>query len=134
VPLSAALRETFVRAQFTLAGVAANQERRIHARDHRHRFGILWIQFHRVDELAPRVRPTSHLHQLRPADIVAGRIAIGLQNAFPSPEEFTRTLTSAAQAKLEYSLPSRSVLPQVGLMIFPALVVHLHRNRGFIGL
>src|SRR5438045_9005175 len=50
-----------------LAGVAVIQEQRVHACDHGYRFGILWIQFHRVDELAPRVRPTSHLHQLRPA-------------------------------------------------------------------
>jgi hypothetical protein len=114
---------------------AIDQKQRVHARDHGHGSGILRIHFYRIDKLAPRVRPTSHVHQLRPADIVVGRIAIGLQNAFPLAQELARTLTPAAQTKVEHRLAARfSVLPQIRLVVFAAPIMHLHRNRSFISL
>jgi hypothetical protein len=39
-----------------LPRVTVHQEQRIHAGHHGHRGAILWIYFHRIDKLAPRVR------------------------------------------------------------------------------
>ena len=75
------------------------------------------------------------MHQFRPADVVVGRIAIGLQNPFPLAQKLARTITPPAQAEVEHGLTARfSVLPQIGLMILSAAVVHLNRHRSFVRL
>ena len=121
--------------QLALTRIAIDQKQRVHARDHLHSLSVLRIQFHRVDELAPRVRPASHVRQLRPADILVCRIPVGLQNPFPFPEKLARTLPAPAQTEVEHRLTARlSVLPQIRLMVFTTTIVHLHRNRRFIRL
>ena len=67
--------------------------------------------------------------------VVVCRIAVGLQNAFELPEEPLRTFAPAPHPEVEDDTSSwRSILPKVGLVIFPALVVHLHRNQRLVGL
>ena len=62
------------------------------------------------------------MHRPRPADVVVGRVAIRLQNAFPVIERLLRPLAAAAEPDVEYCLPTRpTVLPQVRLMIGSSL-------------
>src|ERR1700674_587019 len=104
--------QTFLDAQLLLPGVTIDYEQRIHARDHVDGFAIFWIYFDRVDKLAPGVRPATHVHQFLAADVVVSLIAVGLQNAFPRTQEFARTLSPAAQLKLEHRFAARlAVLP-----------------------
>src|ERR1039458_7037868 len=72
------------------------------------------IHFHRIHKLPPCVRPTSHMHQLRPTHAIVGLIAVGLQNAFPVFQEPFRTFTSSTHTEVEYRLAARlTVLPQI---------------------
>jgi len=57
---------------------AINQEQCIHARDHRDGGPVLRIHFHGINKLPPRMRPAADVHQFRAADIVVGRVSIGL--------------------------------------------------------
>ncbi len=75
------------------------------------------------------------MHQLGSADVVVGLIAVGLQNPFPVAQELFGALAPAAQLKLKHRFPIRlAVLPQVGLVIFTTLVMHLDGNRGLVSL
>ena len=94
--------QTLIDALQLLACVTIHQEQRVHARDHGDRLGIFGIYLHCVDEFAPRVRPTTHVHQLRPADAVVGLVTIGLQNPFPVAENLSRPIATAAQLKFEH--------------------------------
>src|ERR1035438_444809 len=99
------------------------------------RRAVLRIHFHRVDKLAPRVRPTSHVHHLLPANAVVSLISVSLQNSFPLTQKLAWTLPTSAQAELEHRFSTRlAVLPPVSLMIRAPFVVHLHGHRGFIRL
>ena len=112
----AAQGQAFVCAQLALPRLTVDQKQRVHARDHVDGLRVLRIHFHRIDKLAPRVRPASDMHHLRPPDVVVGLIAVGLQNAFPLAQKLLRTLAPTAQLKLEHRLAAGlSVLPQVGL-------------------
>lgn len=74
------------------------------------------------------------MNHLRPADLIVGRVAIGLQEAFEQSQKLLRSVASAAQTEVEHHRASGSaVLPQVGLMVPPSALVHLHVHRGFIG-
>ena len=94
----------FVRAQLLLPRVAIHQKQRVHARDHRDRRAVFRIHFHRIDELAPRMRPAAHVNQTRSAHLVIRLITVGLQNPIPILEEFRGTIAAAAQLKIEYRL------------------------------
>ena len=74
----AAQGRALLRVQLLLACLAIDQKQRIHARDHRDGRAVFRIHFHRVDKLAPRVRPAAHMNQLRPADLIVSLIAVGL--------------------------------------------------------
>src|SRR5215831_3218463 len=81
------------------------------------------------------MRPTSHVHDLRPAYTFVGLIAVGLQNALPLLQKSFRTFTSPMQAKIEYCLTAwLTVLPQICLVIAAASIVHLHRHRRLVSL
>ena len=127
--------QTLINAQPLLPSVTIDHEQRVHARDQLDRLGIFGIYLHRIDKLAARVRPTSDMYQLLSADIVIGLIAVGLENPVPLTQELPRALAPAAQLKLEHRFAARlAVLPQVGLMIGAAAVVHLNGHSGFVGL
>ena len=68
----------FLRARLLLAGMAIDQKQRIHARDHGDGRAVLRIHFHRIDELAARVRPTPHVDQSRPAHLIVRLVAVSL--------------------------------------------------------
>ena len=75
------------------------------------------------------------MHHLRSTRAFIGGITVGLQNAFKLAKKVLRTFTPAAQSKVkQHAASGPAVLPQVSLMIFPAPIMHLHRNRRFIGL
>jgi hypothetical protein len=67
-----------LRVQLLRARVAIDQKQRIHQGDHRDRRAVFRIHFHGVRKLAPRVGPTADVHQFQSADIVVGRVSIGL--------------------------------------------------------
>ena len=71
----------------------------------------------------------------RPTDLIVGRITVGLQKTFELSQKLFRSIPSSAQTEVEHHRSSRSAeLPQIGLMILPAALMHLHVDRGFIGL
>ena len=75
------------------------------------------------------------MNDLRSADLIVGRITVRLQKTFELSQKLFRSIPSSAQTEVEHHCSSRStVLPQIGLMVLPAALVHLHLYRGFIGL
>src|SRR4051794_25698781 len=79
--------------------------------------------------------PAAHMYKPLTAHPIVSRIAVRLQNAFPFIEKLLWPRATAAEPKVEYRLPTGpTVLPQIRLMIRAALVMHLHRHDGFIGL
>src|ERR1035438_4222079 len=92
-----------------------------------------------LEHLSARMGPAGAMHHVATAHTVVCEIPVGLQNAFELAQEFLRTLAAAphpkVKPKVKHDTASRpAVLPQVSLMVFPALIVHLHGNRCFIGL
>lgn len=81
------------------------------------------------------VRPTSDMDELRPTHTFIGLVAVGLQDSFPMIEELPWAVASTPHTEVERRFtPGLTVLPQVRLVIAPAAVPHLHRNRGLAGL
>jgi hypothetical protein len=79
--------QALLHAHLLLARHAIHQKQRVHARRHFDGLAISRIHLHGLDKLTPRVHPTSHVHQLFSADVVAGLIAVGLQDPFPGPQK-----------------------------------------------
>jgi len=93
------------------------------------------MEFHRIEKVPPRMRPATRVHHFRPAYMLIGTIAVGLQNAFEVAQELLGTFPPAPQAEIEHhSAPRPAVLPEISLMILPSPVVHLYIHRSFIGL
>src|SRR5450755_188571 len=90
-----ALLRTFLHGEATPACVAVDQKQCVHARDHSDRRRVPRIHLHRVDELAPCVRPTADAHQLGPTDVVIRLVTVGLQNPFPLSEKLAWPLAPA---------------------------------------
>ena len=96
---------------------------------------IAGVELGRLEKLPSRMRPAACMHDLRPAHVIVGGIAVGLQNAFELAQEFLRPVAPPPQTEVEHYAASRSaVLPQIRLMVLPPPVVHLHVDRCFIGL
>ena len=75
------------------------------------------------------------MNDLRPSDLVVGRITVGLQKTFELSQKLFRSIPSSAQAEVKHHRSSRStVLPQIGLVVLPTAFTHLHIYRRFIGL
>ena len=75
------------------------------------------------------------MNHLRPADLIVGRIPVGLQKTFELPQKLPRSVASPPQTEVEHHGSSGSaVLPEIRLVILPSALVHLHVHRGFIGL
>jgi len=97
------------------------------------------VELPRLEELPPgpegAPRPTRGVHHLRPAHVLVSRIAVALEDTFERAQELLGPVASAPQAEVEHHAASRSaVLPQIGLMVLPPPIVHLHVHRRFIGL
>jgi hypothetical protein len=93
------------------------------------------MKFEGVQEFAARVRPTAGMHHLRPADLFLGGIAVALQNAFVPSQEPFRSLASAPELEVKHhTATQRTILLQVGLVMFTPFILHLHSHRRFIGL
>src|ERR1039457_1975009 len=85
---------------------------------------ILGVELDRIEEFPPGVRPASGVHQLRPAHLLIGDIAVGLQNAFELSQELLRPFASAPHAEVKDDSASRSaVLPKIGLMILSSPIM-----------
>lgn len=81
------------------------------------------------------MRPAAHMDKLQPTHPIVGRIAVGLQNAFPIIKKLPRPGAVPAELKVKDGFTARpAVLPRVGLMIGASLIMHLHRYDGFIDL
>jgi hypothetical protein len=79
--------------------------------------------------------PTSSVYHSRPADLIVGRISVGLENAFELTQEPLRSVPSATQAEVEHHGSSGvTVLPEIRLVILSSAFAFLHTDRGFIGL
>jgi ferredoxin len=93
---------------------------------------VVRIQFERLIYLPARMCPTSGAHQLRPACVVVGDVAVGLQNAFELSEKQFRAFPSAPHPEVEDDTSSwRSILPEISLMVFSTLVVRLYTHCRF---
>src|SRR5664279_850653 len=96
---------------------------------------VLRVQLNRVDELSSRMGPAHSMDDLRAANVVVSGIAIRLQEAFELLKKLLGPFASASQAEVEDDITARgSVLPEIGLMILAAAIVHLHLNRRLVGL
>src|SRR5258708_22014169 len=81
------------------------------------------------------MRPARGATHFWSADLIVGRITVRLQKTFELSQKLFRPIPSSAQTEVEHHRSSRStVLPQVGLMILPVALMHLHIHRSFIGL
>ena len=118
-----------------LASLGVDREQLIHQLHGTYRCGVLLVQFDRIHEVSSRVRPTSCMHHLHSAHAIVRSVGVGLQKSVEVAKEVQRAFALAAHAKIENRHSAwRSILPQVALMICAAAVVHLHVDRGFIGL
>ena len=73
------------------------------------------------------------MHHCRPAHAIVGDIAVGLQDAFELSQEFLGPVAPPTQTEVEHYAASRpAVLPEIGLMVLPSPIVHLHVYRRFI--
>ena len=110
-------------------------EQVVDPRHHARRRRIGGVELGRLEELSPRMRPTAGMHHLRPAHVIVGGIAVGLQNAFELSQEFLWPVAPSPQPEVEHHPASRpAVLPEIGLMVLAPPIVHLHIDRRFIGL
>ncbi len=66
---------------------------------------VVGIELDRVEELPPRVRPASGMHQLWPAHAIVGGIAVGLQNSFELSQKFLRTFAPRPSRKSKTTPP-----------------------------
>src|ERR1019366_9488796 len=100
-------------------------EQLIHQRDDACRVLVFGIDLDGIDVFATRVRQATGMHHGWPADTVfVCGVAVGLQDAVELAEKLFWPFALAAHAEIENHRSTwRSVLPQVGLMIAPALVV-----------
>ena len=75
------------------------------------------------------------MHHPAPTHTTVSGITIGLQNTFILSQELLRTFAAPPHPEVEDHIASRfAILPQKSLMVLPAPVRHLHRNRRFIRL
>src|SRR4051794_40767881 len=87
------------------------------------------------DQPATAVSPAGGVYHSGSTDIFIAGIAVGLQPAFKFCQELLRSLTTSTQPKIKiHTTAGLPVLPQICLMILPAAIMHLHRNRCFIRL
>src|ERR1035441_1560169 len=105
-----------VEVLFARLGVDAEQ---LIAQPHDARGGrIAGVELGSLEELSSRVPPTCGMHDPRPADVIVGAIAVGLQNAFELFQEFLWPVAPPPQAEVEHHPASRSpVLPEISLMV-----------------
>src|ERR1700722_2514356 len=81
------------------------------------------------------MRPAASVNDLRSSDLIVGRITVRLQKTLELSQKLFRSIPSSAQTKVEHHRSSRStVLPQIGLMVLPSALLHLHVYGSFIGL
>src|SRR5271165_64181 len=121
--------------QLCSASFGVDGEEIVQAGHDAYRDHVLGVQLDCFDELSPRMAPTHSVNDLRSADMIVSRIAVGLQDAIELLEKLLRSVAPASQAEVERNITSRSsVLPEVGLMILATAIVHLHIYRGLISL
>src|ERR1700758_1451378 len=81
------------------------------------------------------MRPTCGVHDLRAAHMLVSAVAVALQNTFELAEKLPGAFSAASQLEVEHHASSgRAVLPQISLMVLPALIMHLHIHRSLIRL
>src|SRR5512133_2712206 len=96
---------------------------------------IARVELGGLEELPSRVRPAGGMHHLRPAHVIVGAIAVGLQNALELSQKLLWPVAPPPQAEVEHhAAPRSAVLPQIGLMVLPPPIVHLHVYCRFISL
>ena len=116
------------------ASLGVDGKQIIHSLHDACRYDVLRMQLYRIDELSLRMRPTHGMSHLRPADVVVGGIAVGLQNTIKLVEKLLRSFASTAEAKVEDHAAARCpILPKIGLMVPTATITHLHVCRRLIG-
>src|ERR1035438_10448112 len=75
------------------------------------------------------------MDDLRTTDVIVGGIAVGLQKAIELVQKLLRPFSLTPHAEIEdHAAPRSAVLPEIGLVVLAATVVHLHIDRRFIGL
>jgi hypothetical protein len=75
------------------------------------------------------------MHHSWPTDLILSGVSVGLENAFELTKKLPRPITSTTEAEVERQGSSwATILPEIGLVVLPTALVHLHINRGFIRL
>ena len=116
-------------------GLGVDREQLVDPRHQPRRQTICRIELDRLVKLPSRMRPAGRVDHLRPAHPVVSGVAIGLQNTFKVAQKLLSDLPVHGPSESQTPLASRpAVLPEVSLMILPAPIVHLHRNRRLIRL
>src|SRR5208337_2992137 len=81
------------------------------------------------------MRPTRGMYHSRPADLIVGRVAVSLQNAFELSQEPLRSVPSTPQTEVEHhGCSGATVLPEIRLVILSPAFACLHIDRRFIRL
>ena len=57
---------------------------------------VPWVELHSLEKLPSSMSPTSGMYHSRPADLIVGRIAVSLENAFELAQEPPRSIAATA--------------------------------------
>src|ERR1035437_10637642 len=96
--------------ELPFARLGVDAEQLIDPRHHTHGDDIAGVEFGRLEELPPRMRPAGGMHHLRTAHAIVGDIAVGLQNALKLSQEVLWPFASTPQAEVEHHSASRSAV------------------------
>jgi hypothetical protein len=107
----------------------------IHLRHDLNRGGIFGIEFDRIEELSPGLRPAGGVHELWATDMIVSAVTIALEQPFEVAQEALGSFPFPAQPEVKDHRSGRmAVLPEVSQVVFAPTIVHLDCHGGFIGL
>ena len=118
-----------------MTGLGVDGKKLIHLRHDPKRGLICGIEFDRIEELSPGMRPACRVHDLGSAHMIVNAVTVALESTLEVTQEPFGTLPFPTHPKIEHHWATRpAVLPEVSLVIFSPTIVHLHPHGRFIGL
>src|SRR6266481_8567752 len=113
--------------------LAIDSKKFIYLRHDPDRALIFGIDFERLEELSPGMRPARCMDDSGSADVIIGPVSVTLEDALEVTQESFRPFSFTTHSKVEDYGPLRAtVLPKVGLVVFSSAIMHLHIHRGLV--